>query len=183
MSLPTRPAPESTGQRARRARLEALFAAHGRSVYAYARRRASAADADEVVSETFLVAWRRLDDVPDEPRPWLLGVARRCLANVTRGEGRQSAVQLRLAATASATTTSDPTSMTDDATVASATRALARLRPSEREALTLIAWDGLTPDEAAVALGCTRAAIYLRLHRARRRLSAELAGPPSTEEL
>ena len=151
----------------RESRLAELFAAHGRAVYAFARRRASAADADEVVSETFLVAWRRLDDLPDEPLPWLLGVARRCLANLTRGEARRSALHLRLA--------SAPAVLEPDTTVpADVLRALDRLRPAEREAITLLAWEGLTPAEAAITLGCSRAAVYLRLHRARRRLAADL---------
>lgn len=161
-------ADESSG---RRARLEALFDAYGKAVYAFACRRAGAADADEVVSETFLVAWRRLDDVPVPALPWLLGVARRCLANLSRGEARQSAVRLRLA------TTPQPVvaDVADRPSVSEQTRrSLARLSPGERDAITLIAWEGLTPDEVAVALGCSRAAVYLRLHRARRRLAADL---------
>jgi RNA polymerase sigma-70 factor, ECF subfamily len=169
-------ADESSG---RRVRLEELFDAHGRAVYAFARRRAGAADADEVVSETFLVAWRRLDDVPVPALPWLLGVARRCLANLTRGEARQSAVRLRLA------TTPQPVvaDVADRPTVSDQTRrSLARLSPGEREAITLLAWDGLTPEEAAVALGCSRAAVYLRLHRARRRLAHDLEPDAHTED-
>jgi RNA polymerase sigma factor (sigma-70 family) len=161
----------------RRARLEALFDAHGKTVYAFARRRTGAADADEVVSETFLVAWRRLDDVPPQALPWLLGVARRCLANQARGEARQYAVRLRLAGT--------PQALVADAagrpTLSDETRrSLARLSPGERDAITLVAWEGLTPDETAVALGCSRAAVYLRLHRARRRLGRDLRSRADT---
>ena len=156
-------------------RLAALFEAHGRAVYAFARRRGTAADAEEVVSETFLVAWRRLDDVPDDALPWLLGTARRCLANVTRSQARQSALRLRL------TTTYDDEQPAAPAAVSrSVSEALARLTPADRDAITLLAWEGLTPAEAAVALGCTRAAVYLRLHRARRRLAAELTDPRGT---
>jgi RNA polymerase sigma-70 factor, ECF subfamily len=158
--------PATAQPSAREARLDALFAAHGRAVWAYARRRGSATDADEVVSETFLVVWRRLDDVPVDPRPWLLGVARRCLANVTRGEARQSALRHRLAAV---TPPADPSPSSGRVLAA-----LDHLTPSEREVVTLLAWDDLTPAEAAVALGCSRAAVYLRLHRARRRLAALL---------
>ncbi len=166
----------------RRARLEALFDAHGKAVYAFARRRTGSADADEVVSETFLVAWRRLDDVPTEALPWLLGVARRCLANLDRGEARQGAVRLRLASSARALVTdvADPSTLS-----AEMRRSLARLSPGERDAITLVAWEGLTPDEAAIALGCSRAAVYLRLHRARRRLRHDLrssARPTDSED-
>jgi RNA polymerase sigma-70 factor (ECF subfamily) len=171
VTLPAAPTATEPDQSAsRRARLEALFDAHGRAVYAYARRRAGAADADEVVSETFLVVWRRLDDVPAEARPWLLGVARRCLANVTRGEARQFAVKLRLADTAPAPVAD----VQQQAMSSEVRRSLDRLSPGEREAITLVAWDGLTPDEVATTLGCSRAAVYLRLHRARRRLARDL---------
>lgn len=151
----------------REVRLAELFAAHGRAVYAFARRRAAAADADEVVSETFLVAWRRLDDLPDQPLPWLLGVARRCLANQARGDARQTALRARLA-------TVRDTAAPDRAVSPEVHTALARLSPADRDAITLLAWEGLTPAEVAAALGCTRAAVYLRLHRARRRLAADL---------
>jgi RNA polymerase sigma-70 factor (ECF subfamily) len=70
----TTPAEPSPDEASRRARLDALFTSHAAEVFAFARRRASRSEADDVVSETFLVAWRRLDAVPDRPLPWLLGV-------------------------------------------------------------------------------------------------------------
>ena len=74
------------GDEAERARrLEALFDAHSGRVFAYAARRSSPQDADDVVGETFLVAWRRLDAVPPDALPWLLGVARKVLSNRRRG--------------------------------------------------------------------------------------------------
>ena len=148
-------------------RLEELFTQYGGAVYGFARRRTSAADAEEVVSDTFLVAWRRLHAVPPEPLPWLLSVARHHLANRTRGESRQAALRARLASVADRreTETADaPEALTDQVA-----RALASLSPAEYDALTLLAWEGLTPDEAATVLGCSRAAVYLRLARARRR--------------
>lgn len=159
----------------RQRRLEQLFAAHGPAVFAFARRRSSAADADEVVSATFLVAWRRLDEVPDNALPWLLGVARRSLANLRRGEARQSALQQRLAgATAHEVSAGPP----ESGVSGRVQRALATLPPAERDALTLLAWDELTPDEVAVVLGCSRAAVYVRIHRARRRLARTLERIP-----
>jgi RNA polymerase sigma factor (sigma-70 family) len=166
VTLPALPATTAAAPSSREARLEELFAAHGRAVWAYARRRATAADADDAVSETFLVAWRRLDDVPAEPRAWLLGVARRCLANLSRSETRQSAVRLRLAA--------QPAPAPSAEGSGAVLSALATLSATDREVLTLLAWDELTPAEVAVVLGCSRAAVYLRLHRARRRLSTLL---------
>ncbi len=166
---------------ARRRQLEELFAEHGRAVFAYARRRTTAADADEVVSETFVVAWRRLDDIPAEPLPWLLGVARNCLANINRSEGRQAALHRRLAETASVQSPEVVSSTEREASPA-VLDALGRLSAGEREVLTVLAWEGLSPDEAAVALGCSRTAVYLRLHRARRRFSAALLQTNGNQE-
>src|SRR5947209_1710216 len=72
----------------REAKLTAIFQACAGRVYAYARRRGTAEDAQEVVAETFLVAWRRLDHVPADPLPWLLNVARKVLANRRRSSRR-----------------------------------------------------------------------------------------------
>jgi RNA polymerase sigma factor (sigma-70 family) len=168
--LPVEPASD------RRARFEALFGEHGKAVYAYARRRASAADADDVVSETFVVAWRRIEDIPANARPWLLAVARRVLANLDRSANRRGRLQRRLEALPTHPTT-EPAGSADVVR-----RALERLSPAEREAITLLAWEGLTPDEAATVLGCTRSAMYLRLHRARKRLAAELAQVDEEQE-
>lgn len=164
----------------RRRRLEALFTEHGQTIYAFARRRATAADADEVVSETFLVAWRRLDDIPSEPLPWLLGVARKCLANINRREGRQVALRQRLAYVTRPSSADEPS--TERATSPAVLDALARLTVGERDVLTLLAWEGLTPDEAAVVLACSRTTVYVRLHRARRRFAASLLQVTDSQE-
>ena len=169
----------SASEMSRRSRLETIFSAHAAAVFAYARRRASRAEAEEVVSETFLVAWRRLDEVPEHSLPWLLGVARRVLANRRRADTRRAALRSRLgSAEREITAGSEPAEPETSIVLA----ALAGLPPAEREAITLLAWDGLGPDEAAVVLDCSRAAFYVRVHRARQRL-AERLGPsdePST---
>ena len=153
---------------------EALWAAHSASVLRYAARRVPPGEVDDVVAETFLVAWRRLDAVPDPALPWLLGVARGVAANTTRSANRRTALHERLAST---TPASDPAAAWDgwDAESGPALAALARLSASDRELLTLIAWDGLSPAEAAKALGCSRATLAVRLHRARNRLRTHLA--------
>ena len=71
------------------ARLEALFDEHYSAVRTYARRRAPEALVDDVVAETFLVAWRRIDELPDDVRPWLLGVARKTLSTQLRSARRR----------------------------------------------------------------------------------------------
>lgn len=132
-------------------------------------RRCSSSHADDVVADVFLVAWRRLGDVPDDALPWLLGTARRVLANYTRAQNRRSALRERLSAEAS----TGPAGVPGDSD-RTLLRALARLRPADREALLLVAWEGLEPARAARVLGVRPATFGVRLHRARRRLAAAL---------
>lgn len=163
-------------------RFEALFHAHADAVLAYALRRSDPDTAQDVVSETFSVAWRRFSDIPDPALPWLLGVARRVLANSRRSSSRRHALALRLV--------QEPALASGDATgevdaKLSARAALELLSPAEREAIELLAWDGLSPGEAADVLGCSRGVFALRVHRARRRLRRHLTAalepmePPS----
>ena len=154
-------------------RFEALFRAHHRAVLGYALRRTTQPVADEVVAETFLVLWRRLDDVPDDARPWLFGVARRCLANAHRGAARRGALAGRVVETTPNDAGRDPGELIGERDLIRT--AFAELSEIDREALRLVAWEGLDTHEAARAAGCTRAAFMVRLHRARRRLGARLA--------
>lgn len=160
-------------------RFRTLFADHFDPVWRYARRRCeTAADADEVASETFAVAWRRRRDLPpaDEVGLWLYGVARRVLANQRRATGRRLRLQGRLsdaAATAPATATTTEERIDEQGRLAEALHAL---DADDRELLLLRAWDGLAVGDIATLLGCTPNAASIRLHRARRRL-AELLDP------
>ena len=149
-----------------RTRFEAMFTEHYPRVMAYARRRAPDQAAD-VASEVFLTAWRRVDDVPADALPFLLGVARRTIANARRSDRRHPAVPL-----------ADPVSVggAGDAGSAAIDRlevaeAFARLSEADREVLMLVAWDGLASARAARVLGCSVAAFHVRLHRARTRLA------------
>ncbi len=180
VTTPAEPSPNVAG---RREQLDALFTSHAAAVFAFALRRASRSEAEDVVSETFLVAWRRLDVVPDRALPWLLGVARRVLANRRRGEARQAALRSRLG---SGEPDADGVSESAQPEAGIVLAALAALPPAERDAITLLAWEGLTPDEAAIVLGCSRATFYVRVHRARRRLAGRLevgSDSPNTKEV
>jgi RNA polymerase sigma-70 factor (ECF subfamily) len=161
-------------ERASRSRFEALFHDHADAVLAYAIRRSDPDTAEDVVAETFAVAWRRLDVIQDPTLPWLLGVARRVLANQRRSRGRAEALALRLVGEAVASS-DDPAD--EVAARVSAQAALAHLIPAEREVLELLAWEGLSATQAAEVLGCSRAAIAVRLHRARRRVHRLLDEP------
>jgi len=169
--------PNSGGQGAcevtAQSQLSKLYAQHGRHVLAYALRRApSPEDAADVVADTFLVAWRRLDKVPPEPeaRLWLYGVARRTLANQRRGAERRGRLAEHLRVEAATLLASAPA---DDERERVLT-ALATLSPDDRDLLLLIGWEGLAPAEAAQVLDISAVAARARLHRARRRLGNAL---------
>lgn len=130
----------------------------------------SKADADDLVAATMEIAWRRLDQVPDaDPLPWLYGVARNLLRNHRRSLRRASTLASRVPI-------SPPVAAPGDyeVSVGAVLAALGRLVEGDQELLLLIAWDGLSPSQAAVVLGCTPVAARSRLHRARRRLASEL---------
>jgi RNA polymerase sigma-70 factor (ECF subfamily) len=146
----------------------ALFDSTHVALLGYAVRRVTdPADAADVVAETFLVAWRRLDDVPpgSEARPWLFGVARRVLANHYRGERRRHALADRLRDSLHQVV--PPPELHEPSLVE---RAVARLGDDDRELLHLLAWEELAREEIAVAMGLSRATVRVRLHRARARL-------------
>ena len=154
----------------RRERFEAVYRQLYAPICGYALRRVRhPEDAAEVIAETFATLWRRFDACPQggELRPWLFGVARRVIANQRRGERRRSALGERLAANVDRA--AFETARPDDGTSTLA-RAFTALKESDRELLSLVAWEGLTTEEIAVALGTNRATVRLRLHRARRHL-------------
>ena len=159
-------------RRAAEAEFRRIFS-HLAAITAYARRRGSA-DADGLAAEVMMIAWRRLADVPkDDPLPWLYGTAR----NLVLTEARRSA---RIAATGSLPpeVAEAPISSELDPELADALRSLAG---TDREALLLVAWEDLTPTQAARALGINPAAFRVRLFRARRRLRAVLEEPAEPE--
>jgi RNA polymerase sigma factor (sigma-70 family) len=156
-----------------RERFERLYRENFRAVLRFALARIDPERAKDVAAETFLVAWRRLDDVPAEPRPWLFGVARRVIAGQFRTQSRREALALRLRSTHGAEVgpadLSGPLADRDQVLTA-----FAALGDRDREVLRLVTWDGLKSAEAAEVLGITRLAFAVRLHRARRRLARAL---------
>ena len=146
---------------------EELYREYADLVHAYALRRTTAAAADDVVSEVFLVAWRRPDAVPTDPYPWLLGVARRVLANRRRSEARASALQVRLAAEQRPIDEEGPSN--ERVLVA-----LEQLSERDRELLTLATWEELGAEQLAEVLGVRRGTVAVRLHRARQKFAQAL---------
>jgi RNA polymerase sigma-70 factor, ECF subfamily len=179
-------------------RFRLLYEEHYRSIQAYAVRRIGPGDdVADVAAEVFTIAWRRLARIPDPPadRLWLYGVARRVVAGKIRSARRFRQLTARLQACyrddrnpgASDLESADGLdqalahgAMADGAIADSAGRdgtvrdrlaaAIARLRPAEREALTLVLWDELSHAEAAEVLGCSVNAVAIRVHRAKARL-------------
>jgi RNA polymerase sigma-70 factor, ECF subfamily len=158
------------------ARMEALFRRHYGDVVAYVRRRAEPDLVDDVVAETFLVAWRRLDKVPADARPWLLGVARKTLATQRRSVARRRSLVFKLEEVQSRAASSDQPSEVGVAD------ALMQLSGKDREAITLVAWEGLSPSEAALVVGQSSVAFRVRLHRAKRRLRRRLEARAAPRE-
>ncbi|WP_182881934.1 RNA polymerase sigma factor [Microbispora sp. H10949] len=158
----------------RRRLFEEIYEAHYSDLLTYVwRRTGSPDDAADAIAETFTTAWRRIDELPEgrEARLWLYGVARRVLANQRRGASRRTALATRLRAELTAWQDPAPTPGHDRDAVR---RAFRLLGERDRELLALVGWEGLDTAEIATLLGCSRGAVRLRLHRARRRLARNL---------
>ena len=150
----------------RRERFERIAPAVIDAVRRYLARRTDSATADDVLSETLLICWRRLDEMPGEHLPWAYGVARNCLANADRGRRRQARLAARVALL-----DPPPEAVAETASPGpDLTAALAAMRPEDAELLRLWAWEDLTPTQIAVVLGVSANAATIRLHRAKQRL-------------
>jgi RNA polymerase sigma-70 factor (ECF subfamily) len=159
---------------ARRERFEALAAGLVEPLRRYLARRTDPATADDVLAETLLVCWRRLDELPDDPLPWSYGVARNCLANAERGVRRHQRLAARIAAVDPPAASSPGPDVEGSEADVDLDAALAAMREEDAELLRLWAWEQLTPAEIAAALGITANAASIRLHRAREKLREDL---------
>ncbi|GLX00278.1 RNA polymerase sigma factor [Microtetraspora sp. NBRC 16547] len=172
-----------TGPPVRERQFTDLFAATYPAVLRFAERRVHLSHAEDIAAEVFVVAWRRLEDVPthaDDARAWLFGVARLTLMAGMRGERRRQALAVRIS--------EDPTAhghvgVLDADLVAwrvDLARAWSRLSAVHQEALALTVWDGLDAPRAARVLGISPVAYRLRLSRARKALRAHTKALPQT---
>jgi len=156
-------------------RFQDLYQRTRRDLLAYLMRRAgSAEDAAEALSETYLIAWQKLDTIPpgDQARPWLFGVARNLLMNGATRHRTHDALIERLA---NELRDAQPAPASDDEARRTIGRALAALQERDREILTLTAWDGLTPREIAAVMNTSANVIRIRLHRSRAQLRKQLS--------
>ncbi|GAA4958990.1 RNA polymerase sigma factor [Actinoplanes utahensis] len=153
-------------------RFTRLYRHHYPAVERYVRRRIEDADVRDVVADVFLVAWRRIGDVPPDPLPWLYGTARHVLANERRGAQRRTSLAARVAGHTDGESADHADTVAGRLSVAAA---FDRLPDADAEALRLVSWEGLSLRQAARALDCSVPAFAMRLHRARARLRRELA--------
>jgi RNA polymerase sigma factor (sigma-70 family) len=156
-----------------------VYETHGPAVYAYIARRVAREHVDDLASETFMVAWRKLPVRVDEPLPWLYAVARRVvLAHRRRLAGRHRLLERLTALTPRHESVATP--LPEPALSPALTAAFARLTDNEKEALLLVAWEGLDHAQGGRVVGCTADAFTVRVSRARSKLRCTLepARPP-----
>ena len=159
------------------ARFRAIYADAYGDVLRFAQRRVHPSHAEDATADAFLVAWRRLDDAPSRPedvRAWLFGIARNCLLNTRRGQGRRDALAVRVAETASSASLTDGLDADLLARRIDLAAAWRRLSETNQEALSLAVFEDLTSLQAARVLGITPVSYRIRLLRARRALRRQL---------
>jgi RNA polymerase sigma-70 factor (ECF subfamily) len=159
-------------------RTEAEFAEVYRASYPdllrFVRRRAHPLNVDDIVGETYLAAWRRRGELPEDPRPWLFRTARNAMLNSSRGSNRQAALAVRIGQAEIGAAHSGMGALDQRLDLVAAWR---ELPAADQEVLALDVWEDLSAKDAAAALGCSRAAYAMRLTRARRSLAALLTSP------
>lgn len=163
-------------QTSKEQRFQVLFDRHHRQIYSYCRRRLDEESARDCASETFLVAWRRLDRVPADDRalPWLYAVARRVVANRFRSRRRFRDLITRLGGLAPESNPGPESLALSHDEHRQALEALSRLRSQDQELLRLSVWEELSHREIGEVLGCSAHAVDQRKRRATERLSREL---------
>jgi RNA polymerase sigma-70 factor (ECF subfamily) len=162
------------------ARFTALYESTYRDLTRFVQRRVDPERAEDIVAEAFLVAWRRLGELPTQlgdARAWLFGIARHAILNTRRGARRHQALAIRLASVNDVAADGDAELVAQQVDLSAA---WARLSAVHQEALALAVLDDLSAPEAAAALGISPVAFRLRLSRARRALRKDLGHHPST---
>ncbi|MEE1739833.1 RNA polymerase sigma factor [Streptomyces sp. BE147] len=156
--------------------LAELYDEHAQVLYRYALRvTGDWAEAEDVVSATFLEAWRgreKLRPDGDGLRPWLLGIATNIMRRGARTRRRREMALARAPERDAVPDFADDlvTQLADTEQLRAAHAALARLRRRDREVFTLVVWAGLDYAAAADALGVPVGTVRSRLSRARTRL-------------
>lgn len=157
-------------------RFRQLYDLHAGCVLTYFKRRTDRETAQDCTAETFLVAWRRIDDVPTDALPWLYGVARRVLQNQRRSGGRMARLLDRLRGQRPRPEPSPELAVIRHFEDAELVAALRKLRPEDQELLLLANWEELPHADIGTILGCSAHAVDQRIYRAMHRLAREVTG-------
>lgn len=154
-------------------RFRRLYDEHHRAVLSYFLRRTNRDDAYEATEDVYLIAWHKLDVVPEGDRAlrWLYAVSRRVLANRKRKARRFARLTNRLANVPVEPDTGPEPLVVRKEEYQAVIDALARLSKRDQEVLRLAVWDELPHAEIGALLGCSTGAVDVRLHRATRRLA------------
>ena len=168
----------------RRERFRILYNDLYDDLWRYVQRRSiNTEEARDTLSEVFLVAWRRLEDIPagKEARLWLFGVARNLVKTSWRKRKRSGDLLVRIGSEMSTKGTTDEE--LDNSGVLKIVNALQFLSANDQEILRLLAWEDLSHKEISVVLGCSENAVAIRIRRARVRLMKVLQSEKSFSEI
>ncbi len=161
---------------AQEAQFQRLFASHHKAIQRYCLRRLPSSEANDAASEVFLVAWRRIDEIPtgDEALPWLYGIGRNVVRNIARSARRKLRLAAKVASLAPSSVPATETIVVRHTEHERALDALARLRPEDQELIRLRTWEELSIRQIASIVGLTERAVESRLMRSRRKLETLL---------
>ena len=168
----------------RRERFRVLYNDLYDDLWRYVQRRSiNTEEARDTLSEVFLVAWRRLEDIPagNEARLWLFGVARNLVKTSWRKRKRSGDLLVRIGSEMSTRGATDEE--LDNSGVLKIVKALQFLSENDQEILRLLAWENLSHKEISVVLGCSENAVAIRIRRARVRLMKVLQSEKSFSEI
>lgn len=154
-------------------RFRRVYDEHFDSIRSYCVRRVDATEVNDVVSDVFLVVWRRLDDVPrgEATRLWLYGVARNVVSNRRRSQRRRWALWEKVSGVRAEEPENPETVVIRNADEQEALDALTRLSPKDQEIVRLRVWEELTSEQIGAVVSLSPSAVDMRLTRARRRLN------------
>lgn len=162
---------EATTEQTNAVRLSRAYAEYRDALWRYASRRTDHDDASDVVSTVFIIAWRKIDQMPEDPLPWLYKIAHYEVLKARRRRLHRTRLDSNLPVGHTVATVDDHEVVIDAIWVE---QFLCSLRPADAELLRLLVWEDLDIARAATVLGCTTAAAHVRLHRIRKRSEARL---------
>lgn len=157
------------------ARFAEIYEKFLRRVYGYCIRRTSPDRVDDVVAETFLIAWRRISDMPgdDSALPWLYAVAYKVLGNQWRSQRRAQKLSEKLAQIGMAPVVSTEDRIVVGEETRQVLEAVSRLKRTDQEILKLAVWEEVTQTDIAYVLDISPGAVKQRLYEARKNLTLE----------